>query len=151
MIISLMGNDGSGKTTIANKLYNFFNENDVRVDYIHEYDYQILKIFFRMMGKKRLEKSRANLIEHKKKGKYYIWPVMVWFDRLIHLFYLKIFRRNRIVILDRYPYDHYLSFLYSGHMKNFGTWLYNKFPKPDLGIVLWVEPEVAYERKKRNS
>jgi len=148
MIISLMGNDGSGKTTIATKLYDFFKEIGVNVTYIHEYDYQILRFFFRIIGSKRLEKARADLIVQKKKGKYYLWPIIVWFDRLIHFIYLKLFMRNTVVILDRYPYDHYLSFVHSGHMRNFGTWLYHKFPKPDLGIILWVEPEVAYNRKK---
>lgn len=41
-----------------------------------------------------------------------------------------------------------MSFKYLGYLTRFSEWLYLHFPKPNVGIVLWVEPKVAYERKK---
>lgn len=149
MIIALMGNDGSGKTTIARELEKIFNKLGFEVIYKHEYEYTLLKFLFKLIGKKRLEKAKKEmLIERKKSWRYYFWPILVWFDTLLQYLYFKIFKRNSIVILDRYPYDHYLSFKYLGYLTRITEWLYLHFPKPDVGILLWVEPEIAYERKK---
>jgi len=149
MIITLMGNDGSGKTTIAKRLVEILKHSGLKTKYIHEYDYTILKLFFKILGETRLEKSRKQFIVEKQKGWYYLWPMLVWLDRLFHYIYLKSFQRNTVVILDRYAYDHYLSFLYSNHITRVSEWFYQKFPKPDMGIVLWVEPETAYNRKNK--
>lgn len=144
-----MGNDGSGKTTIARKLEKIFRELGFEVIYKHEYEYVLLRFLFKLIGKIKVEKARKEmLIEKRKSWKYYIWPILVWFDTLLQYLYFKIFKRNSIVILDRYPYDHYLSFKYLGYLTRLTEWLYLHFPKPDVGILLWVEPEIAYERKK---
>jgi thymidylate kinase len=149
MIIAFMGNDGSGKTTIAKELTNVFKEWGLKVIYKHEYEYSVLKFLFKIIGMDKINQERKKMIiERKKSWKYYVWPFLVWFDVSLQYLYLKIFRRNAIVILDRYPYDHYLSFDYLGYLTPLSRWLYLHFPKPDIGIILWVEPEVAYERKK---
>lgn len=144
-----MGNDGSGKTTIAKKVYKFFRELGFKTYYKHEYEYAIIKFLFKLTDKKKLKKLRREMIVEKKKAwKYYIWPFLVWFDVLFQYLYFRLFRRQAIIILDRYPYDHYLSFKYLGYLTKVSEWLYLHFPKPDVGIILWVEPRIAYERKK---
>ena len=144
-----MGNDGSGKTTIAKELVKIFGELGFEVIYKHEYEYAILRILFKLIGQNRIEKSRKEMIVEKKKSwKYYLWPLLVWFDILLQYIYFKIFKRKSVIILDRYLYDHYMSFKYLGHLTRFTEWLYLHSPRPDFAIVLWVEPEVAYERKK---
>lgn len=149
MIIALIGNDGSGKTTIAKKLVKFFNDLDYDVDYEHEYEYGILKFFLRILGKDRLSKSKLEFLDIKiKRKRYYVWPFFVWFDRFIQHYYYRLFKKKSIMILDRYAYDHYMSFRYSGYMIRVAKFLYLNFPKPDVCINLWVDPNVALERKK---
>jgi len=149
MIISFIGNDGSGKTTIAKQLKKILEHAGMDVIYEHEYDYAILNFFLKFMNKEKLERSKIELSkEKKKKLLYYIWPVLVWADRLIHFIYLRLCKRNSIIILDRYIFDHYMSFRYSGHMTRISKKIYLDFPKPDVIFNLWVEPKIAFERKK---
>ncbi|KUO42816.1 MAG: hypothetical protein APU95_02340 [Hadesarchaea archaeon YNP_N21] len=149
MIIALMGNDGSGKTTIAKELTNIFKDSGLEVIYKHEYEYSVLKFLFKIVGMGKIDQERRKMIaERKKSWKYYLWPFLIWFDIFLQYLYFELFRRKAIVVSDRYPYDHYISFDYLGCLMPLSRWLYLHFPKPDVGIVLWVEPQVAYERKK---
>jgi len=149
MIIALMGNDGSGKTTIAKELVKIFRSLGFEVVCKHEYEYAILKYLFRIVGLDKIESERRSMIiERRKSWKYCLWPFLVWLDIFLQYLYFKIFKRKAIVVLDRYPYDHYMSFEYLGYTLPLTKWLYLHFPKPDVGIILWVEPQIAYERKK---
>jgi thymidylate kinase len=149
MIIALIGNDGSGKTTVAKELAGVFKDIGFDVVYKHEYDYAILKFLFRIGGKERIEKARQEmLVDRKKDWKFKIWPFLVWFDTFVQHVYYSLFKRNSMVILDRYPYDHYVSFGYLDALTTLSEWLYLHFPRPDLVIPLWVEPEIAFERKR---
>jgi thymidylate kinase len=196
MIIAFMGNDGTGKTTLAWQIHKFFTELGFEAIYKHEHQYVILRFLLKLLGKENKElkqlKSQGNIsrekleamadslgidytnkndrelrdalvlefntaieksqdkIRHQKKRSvtYTVWPVMVWFDLLMQYLYYKVFKRRSVVLLDRYPYDHYLSFKYLGILTKFSDWLYLHFPKPDLHVVLTVSPQIAYERKK---
>ena len=149
MIIALIGNDGSGKTTTSKELAKVFRGIGFEVIYKHEYDYVFLKPLLKLTGKKKVEQSRKEMLEERKKSvKYSFWPVLVWLDTLLQFTFFKMFKRNSIVILDRFPYDHYISFDYLGYLTPFTKWLYMHFPKADATILLWVEPEIAYARKR---
>src|SRR3989344_4342003 len=148
MIISFSGNDGSGKTTIAKELYHFFSMLGLNIFYKHEYDYTFLKYVLKIIGKKNLKKSRKEMLGNKNSLKYQFWPLLVWCDVLSQYIYFKIFKRKTIIFLDRYPYDHFMSFEYLGTLNFLTRWLYVNFPRPDISILLWVEPRIAYERKK---
>lgn len=65
MIIALMGNDGSGKTTIAKELKKLFEDIGFEVIYKHEYEYTFLKILLRIFGHDKVEKSRKEMIIEK--------------------------------------------------------------------------------------
>jgi thymidylate kinase len=149
MIIAFMGNDGSGKTTISRQIYEFFTDVGFKTVYKHEYEYAILRSLFRLVGEKKIEKSRKEMLDQKKRSaSYTLWPILVWFDLLLQYLYYRIFKRRTIILLDRYPYDQYLSFKYLGTLTKFTEWLYLHFPKADMNLILTVSPEVAYERKK---
>jgi thymidylate kinase len=196
MIIAFMGNDGSGKTTIAWQIHKFFTDLGFETIYKHEHEYVILGFLLKLIRKekkelkqlkshgnisrekleniadslgidysnrnddelrdaillqlnKNIEKSQNKIRNQKKRSVLYtIWPILVWFDLLIQYVYYSIFKRRSVVLLDRYPYDQYLSFKYLGILTKFAKWLYFHFPKPDMYMVLTVSPEIAYERKK---
>jgi thymidylate kinase len=149
MIIAFMGNDGSGKTTISWQIHKFFTDLGFETIYKHEYEYAILRFLFKLVGDEKTERSRNEMLVQKKRSvRYTLWPILVWFDLLIQYIYYKAFKRRSIILLDRYPYDQYLSFKYLGVVTRFTEWLYLHFPKPDMHLVLTVSPEIAYERKK---
>jgi thymidylate kinase len=150
MIIAFMGNDGGGKTTIAKEFVKIFRDLGFEVIYKHEYEYTILKLLFRAVGMEKIRSERKKMIvEREKSWKYYLWPFLVWFDIHCSLVFFKLFKRKAIVILDRYLYDHYLSFKYLGYLTGLSELLYTKFSlKPDIAFVLWIEPRIAYLRKK---
>jgi thymidylate kinase len=150
MIITFMGNDGSGKTTLARASSDFFKELGFETICKHEYEYVLLKYLFRLIGKKKTQDLRNEMISEtdKKSVIFRVWPMLVWIDLLFQYFYFKIVKRKSVVVLDRYPYDHYMSFKHLGNLTNFTERLYLHFPRPDFGIILVVEPELAYERKK---
>lgn len=149
MIIAFMGNDGSGKTTIAKEVCKIFRDLGFEVIYKHEYQYTILRLLFEIIGMKKIESGRREmLVERKKSWKYYLWPLLVWLDGYFSYLYFKFFKKDAIVVLDRCLFDHYMSFKYLGYLTKFSEWLFLHSPRPDVCIVLWVESEIAYERKK---
>lgn len=149
MIIAFMGNDGSGKTTISRQIHRFFTDLGFETIYKHEHEYAILRFLFKLMGKENLNKSRNEMLVQKKRSiSYTLWPILVWSDLLMQYIYYRIFKRRSVILLDRYPYDQYLSFKYLGTITKFTEWLYLHFPKPDMHLVLTVSPEIAYDRKK---
>jgi thymidylate kinase len=149
MIIAFMGNDGSGKTTLSRQIHKFFTGLGFETIYKHEYEYAILRFLFKLVGRKKIEKSRNEMLAQKKRSvTYTLWPILVWFDLLLQYVYYRIFKRRAVILLDRYPYDQYMSFKYLGVLTKFTGWLYLHFPKPDMHLVLTVSPEIAYQRKK---
>lgn len=149
MIITFIGNDGSGKTTISKEVYGFFKQLGFDVSYKHEYDYVFLRILFRIVGKQIVQKSRNEmLIENKRSFKYILWPFLVWMDLILQYCYFKLTKRNKIILLDRYPYDHLQSFKLLGTLTPITEWLFLHFPKPDVCLLLTVDPNMAYQRKK---
>jgi thymidylate kinase len=149
MIIAFMGNDGSGKTTISRQIHKFFTDIGFETTYKHEYEYAILRFLFKLVGEKKIGKSRNEMLVQKKRSvSYTLWPILVWFDLLVQYLYYSIFKRRSVILLDRYPYDQYLSFKYLGTLTKFTEWLYLHFPKANINLVLTVSPHLAYERKK---
>lgn len=118
------------------------------IDYTKKNDAQ-LKAAIELELNKSIEKSLNKMRDQKKRSvSYTLWPIVVWFDLLMQYVHYRIFKRRSVILLDRYPYDQYLSFKYLGILTKFTEWLYLHFPKPDMHLVLTVSPEIAYERKK---
>lgn len=159
MIISFSGNDGSGKTTIGNALIKSFKDKGINVIYKHEYDYVFLKFFFKIVGEKKLNNERKkyvpkhddNIEEVRNKKLTLVqklWPYAVFTDNLMTILLYKFFYRNKILLLDRYPYDMYLSFEYMGRGSRLLKTLFYSIPKADIQIIFYATPEIAMDRKK---
>ncbi len=152
MIIAFMGNDGSGKTTIARAFREKLSRVGLTVEYREEFDYFILKYFLKLFPTNKLGKMRNKFLKKEKVEKipiyFKVWPLLVWFDLLLEYIWIKAFKRNRIVIMDRYAYDFLMSWEFLGYNTSFTKYLYLQFPKPDIPVILEVSPQVAYDRKK---
>ena len=148
MIISLIGNNGSGKTTLSKKILEYFLKNKVSVIFIGEFDYFLLKYIKKLLGNKKLERSK-NLIKDENKITLTkrILPYIIWFDLILEHLYFKIFCRNKIVIKDRYAYDFLMTWKELKVSSKIIECLYKIFPKPDLLFYVYTKPEIAFSRR----
>jgi hypothetical protein len=158
MIISFSGNDGSGKTTIAKTLLKNLRSKGLLISYRHEYDYVLIKYLFRVLGENIVKRERKKYVPIQsedieivrlKKLTFVqrLWPYVVWLDNIVTIFMYKIFYKNRIILLDRHPYDMYLSFEYMGRSSRLIKTLFYLIPKADVHIIFYVEPIIAMNRK----
>jgi thymidylate kinase len=154
MIIAFMGNDGSGKTTISTYVYEVLFSKGLQVYYKPEFEYFLVRYIMNFLGKQRKNlmgsfASRTSI--QNRSFPFKIWPYVVWVDFLFFWLFLKIFKRNKIIILDRYLYDFLISWEYLGYANELLRLLYLNFPMPDKPFVCKVCPQIAYARKANYS
>ncbi len=155
MIIAIVGADGAGKTTTASKLVadlKLAHKEYKNVDFNKSFeDYFVIKYFLRLLPAKRKSVSQAIFFEKKAVPPTYIkllWPLIIYLDQLFLLLYLRTFRRKVITVCDRYAYSYLITWQYYGMSNKLVEWLYVRFPKPDVCLVLLVDPETSMMRKK---
>jgi thymidylate kinase len=153
MIIAFMGNDGSGKTTLAKEVVKMLKTLGMEVHYRVEFDYFLLSHFLRLLGKEKVSRARKVFLakEGKECKRFYfkVWPYIVWLDLFLEWLWNKLFKRKSIIVMDRYAYDFLMSWEWLGYANAYLRWLYNHFPKPDIGFILDVSPQTAYIRKRK--
>lgn len=145
-----MGNDGTGKTTIARALEVKFKESGFNVEYYLSFDHILLDFVLKLLPKAKVTKTRRDFSakDGKKPFIFKIWPFLVFLDCLIVSIKVKLLNRSKIVIFDRYFYDFLISYEYLGYSNKVVRKLFLSLPKPRVGFILDVSPEVAYERKR---
>lgn len=150
-----MGNDGSGKTTVCRKLTALLRSMGYEVEYRAEFNYIIINRFLAfsalfMNRRKFFSLQKLASAKTVKPPKYLVlWFYLVYLDFVLHYWYIKLFKKNKIVILDRYAYDQLMSWEYLGLLPRLLKKPMNCFPKPDVGVILDASPEIAYQRKIR--
>ena len=151
-LVVLIGPDGSGKTTLANKLLEtlprlLFAEGH----YIYSRFCIIpeLKSFFssgiteKLGGDKKVQaKKRLSLMRSTIMILYYSLDFALGNFKMI--FWKS---RGHIVVTDRYYYDYYMQ----PHWKNMPRWLLRfceiTVPKPDMILFLYCQPDIIHKRK----
>ena len=143
IVISFMGVDGSGKSTLIELLKKNLKNKFRKIKYIHLRPYLIL-----------LDKSTVQATPHKTKN---TWPILFNFFRILYwltiyrfFFYLFVNNSKQLIIFDRYAHDllidpiRYKFNLPSGITK----FILNLFPNPSLWVVLNAPIKVLEKRKK---
>lgn len=145
-----MGNDGSGKSTIAKRLMKEFIRNGHSVEYLPGFNHIIIDYFLKCLPQKTISQKQQIFVKKDNKSLLFsFWPFLVYIDCIFLFCRCKIISRNRTILFDRYFYDYIPSYKYNGYDK-FGILevLFKLFPKPDKIVLLDVTPQVAHQRKK---
>lgn len=150
LIVSFSGNDGTGKSTLARELCLWLSEKGINTEYHRFFEYFLLKYLFRLIPSKVVNKSRIKLkgINTYPNFFYRLWSFIVLFESLIAIFYYKNFKKNKIIVFDRFFYDYLVSFELLGYKNKMLDFLANLIPSPDFLFILDVDVDIAKERKK---
>ncbi|MDO8510930.1 MAG: nucleotidyltransferase family protein [Nanoarchaeota archaeon] len=153
-LISIVGPDGAGKSTLVNSLHGYLLENRRKpvIVYMGRGRSHLLPFMGLARKYKSAEKKRdAQVTDHsshsfKRKMLYSISSVLFvadsWLRYWLVVFPLRMCKR--LVITDRYCTDIIL-------MKNVPLWwrklLYSLFPRPTISVLLYNTPEVLHQRR----
>ena len=143
IIVSFMGVDGSGKSTLIELLRKKLKNKFRKIKYIHLRPYLIL-----------LDKSTVQASPHKSKK---TWPILLNFFRILYwliiyrfFFYLFGNNSNQLIIFDRYAHDLMIDPIrYKFNLPiNIAKFILDLFPNPNLWIVVNAPIKVLEKRKK---
>ena len=143
IIVSFMGVDGSGKSTLIEVLRKKLKNKFRKIKYIHLRPYLIL-----------LDKSTVQANPHKSKK---TWPILLNFFRILYwliiyrfFFYLFGNNSNQLIIFDRYAHDLMIDPIrYKFNLPiNIAKFILDLFPNPNLWIVVNAPLKVLEKRKK---
>ena len=143
IIVSFMGVDGSGKSTLIELLRKKLKNKFRKIKYIHLRPYLIL-----------LDKSTVQANPHKSKK---TWPILLNFFRILYwliiyrfFFYLFGNNSNQLIIFDRYAHDLMIDPIrYKFNLPiNIAKFILDLFPNPNLWVVVNAPIKVLEKRKK---
>ena len=143
IIVSFMGVDGSGKSTLIELLRKKLKNKFIKIKYIHLRPYIIL-----------LDKSTVQSNPHNSKATWPIWlnfiRVLYWLIIYRFFFYLFTNDSKQLIIFDRYAHDLIIDPIrYKFNLPNRITkFILNLFPNPSLWIILNAPIKVLEKRKK---
>lgn len=148
--IALCGIDGSGKTTLANKIQDYLSKLGVKSRVIHFYNEPVL---FKLLKKFRLNTNlrlfRDESLQPKEGAKQnrrpLWWALLYYLDSLTQYLFVELFYFNKVLVYDRFFMDYVVSFEYYKvpHRKFF-----SKFsPRLNNTLFLNGDPVDFFERK----
>ena len=137
MLITVLGPDGTGKTTLA----KLIEERYSNIEYI----------YFGNNIESRKYKYFSKFLYSQKSGK--LNTLLKYFFIFINDLYYYRLARNKHVISDRCPIDKYIgTIIKKDKYRNlFHKFTLKLFPNPDYVILLQGDPAVLYKRKEEIS
>lgn len=164
--IYLVGIDGSGKTTAANKLVAKLRSNGEKVHYLYARYFPIISTPFKLLSKILIYKKDTEYVAFEKYSqkktnfskkhpiiaKTYIFICII--DYILFSF-LKIYYKYitaPIVVVDRYLVDFIITLtiaasLEASQSRRLYCIIQKIFPKPTNTFFIDVSPEIAFSRK----
>lgn len=159
MIIAFSGIDGSGKTTCAEFVSNYFKNKGIPIKYLHivrdSFYHKILHSLIARVSTGARISLEKNLRAKENGPKFFILKLIKKAALFINLIYFNLrywrYKNNikRSIVTDRYFYDDIAQGIYLGVA---GRAFINAFKKriiqPDIVFYLRAEPSLAYARKQ---
>jgi len=146
LVISFMGTDGSGKSTLIKKLTKRLKKNYRKIKYLHLRPYLFLTDSSVVNTNPHDQKLPLSQVESLIKILTCLW--------IYYFFFLKnLYKKNQLIIFDRYAHDLLIDKIrYRFNLpKKFTQFILNLFPKPNLWIVLKAPIKLIEKRKKELS
>ena len=155
-IITLIGPDGVGKSTMANFLKSELTTSNLfsRVKIFH-HRFEIippLSYIFKKLKNPSNEKTKElSLYQDKVHSVFRTIGYVMYYFLDYFLGWIVIFRsklNNEAIIFDRYFFDFYIQNHYSSISTKFFDVFYFLIPKPKVIVFLYANPHVVVQRKK---
>jgi len=143
LVVSLMGVDGSGKTTFVTKLNKKFKKRYKKIKNLHLRPYFFLTDTSIVNSNPHNQKPPRSEISS-------LITILMWLFIYHIFFFLNLNKKNQLIIFDRYAHDilidkkRYRLTL----SKKITQFILSLFPKPDLWIVLKGPIKLIEKRKK---
>ena len=142
IVISFMGVDGSGKSTLIDLITKKFKNKYKNIKYIHLRPYLFLT-----------DKSVTNANPHQKKSRskfISLLQILTWLIIYQIFFLIKLRKKNQLIIFDRYAHDLQIDKIrYRFSLSDKLTKsILSLFPEPHLWIVLKAPIKLIEKRKK---
>lgn len=143
MIIAFIGCDGSGKSTLSEKVIKELEEDGSETEYHHQYNYFLSNTLGKEIRKRK--KITRNVV---RKGFYYkLWLFVVYPNLLFNWLWVKTTKRGRVFVSDRYVYDLMVGWDLQGRLNFLSRFLLENFPRPDKIFLTDARPEILYKRR----
>lgn len=160
-IVAVLGTDGSGKSTVINRVTPILNEAFHKgVKCYHLRPHWLPDLGVLSEKRKQEDKPSVSSHPHASKPSGFAGSIVRWGYYLVDYslgYFLKIWRyrltKSQVYIFDRYYYDYYidqrrLCVYLPKWVVRMGEWL---VPTPDVILCLGGKPEIIYERKPETS
>lgn len=143
MMIAFIGCDGSGKSTLVKKLIKKLSVKGYDSEYRHQYNYFLSNT----LGKRIRIRKKITRGTKKKKFYYKLWLFVVYPNLLFDWLWVKITKRKKFFVSDRYVYDLMVGWDLQGRLNFLSGFLLRNFPKPDIIFLTDARPKILYKRR----
>jgi len=149
-VVSFSGNDGTGKSTLAREVCRYLNQHGQRAEYYEFFKHFLLKTIFSLLSSETKFVYRKNFNDLNKRRNILerLWPFIILFESLTALGYFRIFKRNRIIVFDRYFCDYLVSYEILGLKSRIFDFFSRLIPSPEVRFILDVDLQTVWRRKK---
>lgn len=145
LVISFMGVDGSGKSTLIDLITKKFKNKYKNIRYIHLRPYLFLTDKSITNANPHYNKPRSQFIS--------LLQILTWLLIYQIFFFVRLKKKNQLIIFDRYAHDLLIDKIrYRFSLSNKLTrYILSLFPEPHLWIVLVAPIKLIEKRKKELS
>ena len=142
IIITFLGPDGSGKTTLIKKVKKKLLSKKINVSVFHLKPFFLKNTNFKIVNNPHKQIPRSMLFS--------LMKLCYWFLIYKIYFFLSFVRPGKIYLFDRYVDDILIDPIrYRFNLgKKLTSYILNYFPRPDLWIILNIKPKTIWKRKK---
>jgi thymidylate kinase len=149
MLIALTGNDGSGKTSLGERLEAELRKSHSRVRRLEEFNYFFLNLSRKVLGQNKTAETQASIeaTDPHPTLATRLLPFIMLVDTSLQTWYFKLCKRSELIIKDRCVYDYLATWRELGVANSLVEFLYRHAPKPDVTFYITVAPETSLARR----